>query len=78
MAGFSTFTSKATTLIPAATSALRRILHGFGQTVLDDDALHAKCDGLIDHIGLKRRILPRIEDLKVDTKRRRLLFHAER
>ncbi|ENN85337.1 hypothetical protein RHSP_53496 [Rhizobium freirei PRF 81] len=37
--------------------------------MLDDDALHAERDGLIDHVGLHGCILAAVEHLQLDAKR---------
>ena len=56
--------------------AFCRFLHRFRQTVLDDDALDAERDGLVDHVGLKRGVLAAVEHLKLDAERLRLGFDA--
>ena len=37
--------------------------------MLDDDALHAERDGLVDHVGLKRGVLAAVEHAQVDAER---------
>ena len=44
--------------------------------MLDDDAVDAKCDCLIDHVGLERGVLAAVEDAQVDAERCRLVFDA--
>ncbi|MNT54260.1 hypothetical protein D3C72_1914070 [compost metagenome] len=44
--------------------------------MLDDDALHAERNGLIDHIRLERCILAAVENLKLDAERLCLRLHA--
>jgi hypothetical protein len=41
--------------------ALGCSLHRLGQAMLDDDAVDAKSDRLIDHVGLKTGVLAAIE-----------------
>ena len=56
--------------------ALGGFLHRFRQAVLDDDALHAERDGLVDHVGLKRCVLPAVEHAQVDAERLGLCLDA--
>jgi hypothetical protein len=49
-------------------------LHGFGQAVLDDDAVDAERDRLVDHVGLQRRILTAVQNAQVDAQRLGLRF----
>jgi len=44
--------------------------------MLDDDAVDAKCDRLMDNVGLERGILAAVEDAQVDAERCRLVFDA--
>ncbi|MOA34049.1 hypothetical protein D3C78_1553950 [compost metagenome] len=53
-----------------------RCFQGFGQTELDDDAVDAEIDRLIDHLALTRRLLPGIEYPQVGPQRFGLFFDA--
>ena len=44
--------------------------------MLDDDAVDAKCDRLIDHVVLKLGVLVAVEDAQVDAECGRLVFDA--
>ena len=56
--------------------ALRGILHGFRQPVLDDDAVDAERDRLVHHVGLEGGVLAAVEDAQVDAERLGLGLHA--
>ena len=51
-------------------------LHWLGQAMLNDDAVDAKCDRLIDHVGLERGVLAAVEDAQLDAERGCLVFDA--
>jgi hypothetical protein len=62
--------------MPASTARWAASLHGLGQAVLDDDAVHAQRDGLIDHVGLKRGVLTAVEHAQIDAERLGLCLDA--
>ena len=63
--------------MPASSARWAASLHRFGQAVLDDDAVDAKRDGLVDHVGLQRRVLTAVEHLQIRRQvRLGLAFHA--